>query len=272
MSSASPVLNSSNTGSASYVQHHLHNLTLDLHTWKIGAAQTGFWVINLDTLITSWVLAGLFILLFGLVAARVKSGVPGPVQNFVEWAIEKIDSTVRESYQGKSLLIAPLALSIFVWVFLMNLMDLLPVDLIPDTLNLFGVEHWRSVPTSDPSLTFALSISIFILIICFNFYSKGIFGLGKEILTQPFGPYLFILNIAFRVIDELVKPLSLSLRLFGNMFAGELIFILIALLPWWIQWALGSLWAVFHILIIVIQAFVFMMLSVVYLSMAESEH
>lgn len=261
-----------NASSSSYVEHHLHNLTLNLQTWQVGGAQPGFWVINLDTLIVSWILGLLFLSLFWFVAARVKSGVPGPVQNFVEWAIESVEKTVGESYQGKSLLIGPLALSIFVWVFLMNCMDLLPVDLIPDVLKLFGVPYWRSVPTADPSLTFALSLSIFLLIIIFNLKSKGPIGLTKEILVSPFGPWLFPLNIAFRIIDELVKPLSLSLRLFGNLFAGELIFILIALLPWWIQWPLGSLWAVFHILIIVIQAFVFMMLSVVYLSMAESAH
>ena len=258
--------------SARYVQHHLHNLTLDLHTWKISGDHGGFWVVNLDTLIISWILGLIFIGLFWAMARRAVSGVPGPWQNFVEWAVESVEKTVAESYHGKSPLIAPLALTIFAWVFLMNAMDLLPVDLIPGILKLCGVPYWRSVPTSDPSLTFALSLSVFALIILFNFRSKGVIGLSKEILTQPFGAYLFPLNIAFRFIDELVKPLSLSLRLFGNLFAGELIFILIALLPWWIQWSLGSLWAIFHILIIVIQAFVFMMLTVVYLSMAESSH
>ncbi len=265
-------LNTPPLSSNAYVEHHLHNLTLNLHTWHVGGAQSGFWILNLDTLIVSWVVGLIFIGLFWGIAARVKPGIPGPWQNFVEWAIEAVEKTVNESYQGKSLLIAPLALSIFAWVFLMNVMDLLPVDLIPDILKLLGVPYWRSVPTADPSLTFALSLSVFFLIIVFNFKSKGPIGLTKEFLTEPFGAWLFPLNIAFRVIDELVKPLSLSLRLFGNLFAGELIFILIALLPWWIQWALGSLWAVFHILIIVIQAFVFMMLTVVYLSMAESKH
>lgn len=265
-------MSSTNITSSEYVQHHLHNLTLNLHTLKFGSETKGFWVLNVDTLVVSWILGILFIGLFWFVARRATTGVPGKMQNFVEWAIEAVDKTVKESYHGKSSLIAPLALTIFVWVFLMNCMDLLPVDLLPSITSAMGIPYWRSVPTADPNLTFALSLSVFALILIFNFRAKGPIGLTKEILVSPFGKWLFPLNIAFRLIDELVKPLSLSLRLFGNLFAGELIFILIALLPWWIQWSLGSIWAIFHILIIVIQAFVFMMLTIVYLSLAESAH
>jgi F-type H+-transporting ATPase subunit a len=260
-----------NFSSADYVQHHLTHLMLNLQTFKIGQADT-FWALNLDSLFVSWILGGLFLGLFYFVARRAQAGVPGAWQNFVETAIEKVDTIVNEAYSRKSSLVAPLALTIFVWVFLMNLMDLLPVDLVPSLLGLAGVEHFKVVPTSDPMMTFGMSLTVFILIIFYNFKMKGIFGLGKEILTQPFGWKLFPLNVLFRALDELVKPLSLALRLYGNLFAGELIFILIALLPWWSQWTIGSIWAIFHILIITIQAFVFMMLTIVYLNMASEAH
>jgi len=198
--------------------------------------------------------------------------VPGKVQNFVEILIEFVDKTVRESFHGRSMLIAPLALTIFVWIFLMNFMDLLPVDLLPAILSLFGVHYFRSVPTADPNATFGMSLSVFFLIIYYNLKIKGIGGLGKEMLTLPFGARLFPVNILFRLLEECVRPVSLSLRLFGNLFAGELIFILVALLPWWIQWTFGGVWAIFHILIILIQAFIFMMLTIVYLSMAHESH
>jgi F-type H+-transporting ATPase subunit a len=154
---------------------------------------------------------------------------------------------------------------------MMNVMDLLPIDLLPRILEFFGVKHFKSVPTADPNMAFAMSLSVFGLIIFYNVRMKG-WGLVKEVLTQPFGAYLFPLNVAFRLIEEFVKPLSLALRLFGNMFAGELVFILIALLPWWAQWVPGGIWSIFHILIITIQAFIFMMLTIVYLSMAHETH
>lgn len=151
-------------------------------------------------------------------------------------------------------------------------MDLLPVDFLPRIAAACGLPYFRAVPTADVNLTFALSLSVFILIIFYNCKIKGFRGLSKEILCSPFGPWLFPLNIVFRIIEECVKPLSLALRLFGNLFAGELIFILIALLPWWIQWTAGGIWAIFHILIITIQAFIFMMLTVIYISMAHESH
>ena len=178
---------------------------------------------------------------------------------------------VKESFHGDSRLIAPLSLTIFVWVFLMNFMDLIPVDLLPRLLSLVGVEHFKAVPTADPMMTFGLSIPVFFLIVFYNFKIKGFKKLGIEVLSRPFGWYLIPINIVFRLIEEVVKPISLSLRLFGNLFAGELIFILIALLPFWAQWLPGGIWAVFHILIILIQAFIFMILVIVYMDMAHQK-
>lgn len=258
--------------SAEYIQHHLTYLQFDLSQWKFVSAQTSFWTLNVDTLSVSILLGLLFVGLFYMVARKVVAGVPSRGQNFVEMAIEWVDNTVKESFHYKNDLIGPLALTIFAWVFLMNFMDLLPVDLIPRGMGALGVNHFRAVPTADPMLTFALSITVFLLVIYYNIKMKGPIGLGKEILTKPFGPWLAPINVIFRVIEEIVKPMSLALRLFGNLFAGELVFILIALLPWWSQWTVGGLWAIFHILIILIQAFIFMMLTIVYIGMAHDTH
>ncbi|MHB1948546.1 MAG: F0F1 ATP synthase subunit A [Gammaproteobacteria bacterium] len=246
-----------------YINHHLNHWT---HTLSI----TG-WTINVDTLFIGVLTAVLIASTLGYVAFKVQAGVPGRLQNFVEMILEFVDRSVKESYHGKSKLIAPLALTIFLWVFVMNTMDLIPVDFLPRLLGYFGVPHFKSVPTADPNATFAMSITVFLLIIFYNVTVKGI-HLGKEILTKPFGAFLFPLNILFRIVEECVKPLSLALRLFGNMFAGELIFILIAVMPWWAQILPGGIWAIFHVLIISIQAFIFMMLTIVYLSMAHDTH
>jgi F-type H+-transporting ATPase subunit a len=254
---------------AQYIEHHLNHLTLDLRTFTLGGK--GFWTLNLDTFVVS--VASAFII-FGLlryIAKRMTEGVPGKLQNFIEIIFEFVQRSVKDAYHGKSKLIAPLALTVFLWIFVMNVMDLLPVDLIPLTLELFGVPYFKNVPTADPNMTFAMAITVFFLIIFYNITVKG-WRLGKEMLTMPFGIWLFPLNITFRIIEECVKPFALALRLFGNMFAGELIFILIAVLPWWAQWFPGGIWAIFHILIISIQAFIFMMLTIVYLSMAHDTH
>lgn len=245
-----------------YINHHLTH-------WKVG---TGFWALHLDTLICSWILGVTFIALFYLVAKRATARVPSGWQNFVEMMLEMVNKQVTDSYHGKNKLIAPLALTIFVWVFLMNAMDLLPVDLLPRIAQLFGMHYMRVVPTADPNLTLGMSLSIFILVIWFNLSSKGLFGLFKEMTCKPFGIWLMPLNLFLRVIEEIAKPISLGLRLFGNLYAGEVIFILIALIPWYAQWPLGAAWSIFHILIITIQAFVFMMLTIVYLSSAEASH
>lgn len=256
---------------AEYVQHHLGHLMLNLRTLKLGDG--GFWTLNLDTMFISLVLGLVFVGLFWHVAKTIRhDGIPGKRQNFIEMIVEFVDKTVKESFHGKNELIAPLALTIFVWIFLMNLADLLPVDLLPTLAHLVGLNHFRSVPTADPNATFGMSIAVFFLIIYYNLKIKGFGGFGKEVLTAPFGKWLFPINVTFKVIEEGVRPISLALRLFGNLFAGELIFILVALLPWWIQWTVGGVWAIFHILIIAIQAFIFMMLTIVYLTMAHESH
>lgn len=248
--------------SSKYITHHLTNLQ-----WG-----EGFWSIHLDTLIVSWILGLAFLLSFRVAAKRATAGVPGAWQNFVEVLADFVNQQVKDTYHGKSDYVAPLALTIFVWVFLMNLMDLLPVDLLPRIASVFGIHYLKVVPTTDPNLTLGLSITVFLMVFYYNIKNKGVLGLGKEMLTAPFGPWFFPFNLLLRLVDELAKPISLGLRLFGNLYAGELIFILIALLPWWTQWPLGWVWAVFHILIIVLQAFIFMMLTIVYISQAHESH
>ncbi|WP_100622504.1 F0F1 ATP synthase subunit A [Candidatus Coxiella mudrowiae] len=259
-----------NLTSAEYVQHHMVHWKLNLHNFTF--SDGGFWTLNLDTLIISIVLGLLFLTLFYMIARRATVNTPGKGQNFVEMAVEAVDNTVKDSFHGDRSLVAPLALTIFIWVFLMNFMDLVPVDLILRLFDFADVEHFKAVPTADPTLTFAMSITVFILVIFYNFKMKGAIGLGKEVLSRPFGWYLMPINVIFRLIDEGVKPISLALRLFGNLFAGELIFILIALLPWWSQFTLGMVWTVFHLLVITVQAFIFMMLTVVYISLAAESH
>ncbi len=240
-----------------YIQHHLQHWT-----WK-----TALGTYNLDTLLVSWTLGVFFLGTFYWVAKRARVDQPGALQNFVEMLYEWVQDQVKETFHGKSQLIAPLSLTIFVWVFLMNLMDLLPVDL----LFFLGEKPFKLVPTTDPNLTLGMALSVFVLITFYSMRIKGVGGFLKELTCKPFGPKLFILNFSLKVVEECAKPLSLGLRLFGNLYAGELIFILIALLgPW--QGFLGVPWAVFHVLIIIIQAFIFMMLTIVYLSLASEDH
>ena len=249
-----------------YIEHHLQNLTYSLN------GNGGFWVLNLDTLFFSVLLGALFFLFFCFVARKATAGVPGGVQNVIEVIIEFVDTQVKDTFHSRNPVIAPLALSVFMWVLLMNAMDLVPVDLLPSIGHAIGVPYLRVVPTTDLNTTFGLSLSVFFLIFFYNIKVKGFGGFGKEVLSSPFGIYAFPVNIAFRLVDEIAKPISLALRLFGNMYAGELIFILIALMPWYVQWLPGGLWAIFHLLIITLQAFIFMMLTIVYLSMAHESH
>lgn len=247
-----------------YIQHHLTNLH----------AGEGFWSFHLDTLLVSLVMG---LIVFGtmwLAARKATAGVPGRMQNFVEMVVDMVHSQVKDTFHGDSKLIAPLALTIFVWIFALNALDVVPVDLLPLVASWFGVSHLKVVATTDLNATFAMSISVFLLIYFYSFKIKGFKGFGKEILFSPFGknPVLIPVNILFRVVEDIAKPISLALRLFGNMYAGEMVFILIALLPWYLQWTLGAPWAIFHLLIITLQAFVFMMLTVVYLSMAHESH
>jgi F-type H+-transporting ATPase subunit a len=247
--------------SSEYIVHHLTNLTVG----------TGFWTWHLDTLIVSG-LVGL--IAFGglaIIANRFSSGVPGRLQGAVEMVLSGLDSQVRDTFHGDSKLVTPLALTIFIWVFLMNAIDLIPVDFLPSAAHAAGLEHFKFVPTTDPNLTFGMSLTVFAIMIFFNFRYKGVVGFAKEALTVPFGPYLFPLNLAFRIIEDVAKPISLALRLFGNMYAGEMVFILLALPGVWL-FPLAWAWAMFHILIITLQAFVFMMLTTVYMSMASESH
>ncbi len=246
-----------------YIQEHLRY-------WSVGR---GLMSIHLDTVIVSWTL-GLLMCGVGVwLARRATSGVPGRMQNMAELLVTFVDQQVREILHGDNPLIAPLGLTLFVWIWLMNFMDILPVDLVPRLAAWSGAPHFKPVPTNDVNLTFALSTSIFVLMIFFSFKVKGLKGYGREILSRPFGWYLAPVNLFFRIIEDLAKPLSLSLRLFGNLFAGEMIFVLIAaLLPWWISWIPALGWTLFHLLIITLQAFIFMMLSIVYLAMAHESH
>lgn len=251
-----------------YIVHHLTNL-------HVGH---GFWTLHLDTLIVSGAIGLAVFGLMALSARRATSGVPRGMQNFFEMVVSLVDSQVRDTFHAKSELVTPLAITIFVWVFLMNAMDLIPVDVIPMGVHAAGVEHFKVVPTTDPNLTFAMSLTVFLLMLGFNVRYKGIGGFLHEALTVPFGKYLFPINLLFRVIEDIAKPISLALRLFGNMYAGEMVFILLAVLagagfiwaPFSAVLSLG--WALFHILIITLQAFVFMMLTVVYMSMAAESH
>ncbi|MEE9355999.1 MAG: F0F1 ATP synthase subunit A [Methylococcaceae bacterium] len=245
-----------------YIVHHLTPLSVG----------EGFWTLHLDTLFFSIVLGALFIGVFKTAAEKATSGVPGPLQNFAEMLVEFVDTQVKDSFHGKSELIAPLGLTIFCWVFLMNFMDLFPVDLLSTVGSMMGLNYLRVVPSTDLNATFAMSISVFCLIIFYSIKIKGGWGFAKELLFTPFGPWLLPFNLLLKLVEEIAKPISLGLRLFGNLYAGELIFILIGLLPWYIQPLLSFPWAIFHILIITLQAFIFMVLTIVYLSMAHEEH
>ncbi|WP_455815411.1 F0F1 ATP synthase subunit A [Pseudomonas graminis] len=259
-----------------YIGHHLKNLQLDLRTFELVNPHDApsFWVLNIDSMFFSVVLGLVFLVLFRKVAKSATSGVPGKLQAAVELVVGFVDDNVRDMYHGKSKLIAPLALTVFVWVFLMNFMDLLPIDLLPHIAGLMGLPAMRVVPSADVNVTLSMALGVFILILFYSIKMKGIGGFTKELTLQPFNHPVFIpINLILEGVSLLSKPVSLGLRLFGNMYAGELIFILIAgLLPWWSQWILSVPWAIFHILIISLQAFIFMVLTIVYLSMASEEH
>lgn len=286
-------------GSASeYIQHHLQNLTygklpagyeradgtvITESTWTFAqtaqeAADMGFWALHVDSLGWAVGLGIIFLVIFRKAAKRVTSDCPGALQNFVEVMIEFVDNSVKETFHGKNKVIAPLSLTIFCWVFLMNLMDLVPVDFLPQLFHAMGVPYMKVVPTTDVNVTLGMSLSVFALIIYYSLKVKGIGGFVGELTLHPFSSdnlflkvLLIPVNLLLEGVSLLAKPISLALRLFGNLYAGELIFILIALLPLWAQWTLSVPWAIFHILIITLQAFIFMMLTIVYLSMAHEE-
>src|SRR5210317_507044 len=282
-----------------YIVHHLTNLTYgklpagyerydgsvvaDGGVWTMAhgggeAAAMGFFAIHVDSMIWSIGLGIIFCWLFRSVARKAETGVPSGMVNAFEMIVEFVDNTVRDTFHGHNKLVAPLALTIFVWVFLMNLMDLIPVDLIPHTLALLGVPYQKIVPSTDPNITMGMAVGIFILMLYYSIKVKG-FGFVKELTMNPFNHVMFIpVNLFMEVVGLLAKPFSLGLRLFGNMYAGEMIFILIAALfsaglAWMLPAGLLQLgWAIFHILVITLQAFIFMVLTIVYLSMAHEDH
>ena len=266
--------------SSEYISHHLTNLTFGNHPesgWGLAhsakeAAEMGFWAINVDTMVFSVGLGLLFLWLFQKVAKSATAGVPGNTQNFVETIIEFVDDNVKSIFHHKNAMIAPLALTIFVWVFLMNTMDLFPVDWLPFIAGEMGVHFLKVVPTTDVNATAGMALAVFALIIYYSIQQKGVKGFVAELTLQPLGKWLLPFNLFLEVVGLLAKPISLALRLFGNMYAGEMIFILIALLPFWAQWVLSVPWAIFHILVITLQAFIFMVLTIVYLAMAHDNH
>ncbi|MDH5648263.1 MAG: F0F1 ATP synthase subunit A [Gammaproteobacteria bacterium] len=295
-------MSSETVTSAGYIKHHLQNLTFGQHpdgTWGLAhsaeqAKEMGFWAIHVDTMGYSVVLGLLFLWLFRKAAKNATAGVPGGLQNFVEWIVEFIDTSVRGSFSGRNDLVAPLALTIFIWIFLMNLMDLVPVDWIPQVATWVGVHafgadphhvYMKVVPTTDPNATFGMAFAVFFLVLYYSFKVKGIGGFMGELTLQPFQSKNAIIQTVFipvnfilEFVSLIAKPISLALRLFGNMYAGEMIFILIALM-FNAGLALGVFggflqlgWAIFHILIITLQAFIFMTLTIVYLDMAHHAH
>jgi F-type H+-transporting ATPase subunit a len=272
-----------------YILHHLTFLQN-----KEATGIVDFSVIHWDSVFFSVLLAVLFGGSFYLAARKANAGVPTKFQNFVELVVEFIDTQVKDSFHGNTKLIAPLALTIFCWVFLFNAMDVLPVDLLPAIAHGVGFEHLKVVPSTDLNITFAMALTVFILIIYYSIKMKGLGGFIGEFTLQPFSaknPLVKVLlipaNLVLEVVPFMARPISLSLRLYGNLFAGEMIFLLLAVLSlkgfeqlgsiggWalvFAQFALALLWAVFHLLVITLQAFIFMVLTVVYLAMAHEHH
>jgi len=325
---------------SSYILHHLTNLKLDLHTMRIDPEATGFWVLHLDSMVFSLVLAAIFLLMFRLAARKATDGVPGKWQNFIEMCVESVDSQVKDAYHHGARFVAPMALAVGFWVFFMNFMDMLPVDLLPAVAGSVGVEHLRTVPSTDPNVAIGMSLTVFLIAFGYSFVAKGVKGVAAEFFFHPFSAnnilvkiLLMPLNFLLKCVEELAKPISLGLRLFGNMYAGEMIFILLAsftlsasgtvasfasillfaaifglmvylairgkggllrvaapiaifvavcvcaYMGWqttgvgaFFQVMLATGWTIFHILIISLQAYIFMTLTVVYMAMAADHH
>ncbi len=259
-----------------YIQHHLTSLTHPI-------GEGGFWTLNVDSIIVSIILGFVGLGFFYWVAKGWKVGVPSRTQAFVEVLFAKVDSEVAGIFHGdRNKFVAPLAFTVFVWVVLMNSMDFLPADLVTWVLGFFPhTEHgFRVVPTADVSTTFALALSVWLLMIFFAIQQKGFLGFLHELFTAPFGNHwlLWPVNLLFNLVEYISKPLSHSLRLFGNMYAGEIIFLLLWLLAsvgmagafFGGLFALG--WAIFHVLIVLLQAYIFMMLTIVYIQMSHESH
>ncbi|WDI78801.1 F0F1 ATP synthase subunit A [Candidatus Purcelliella pentastirinorum] len=261
--------------SQDYINHHLKYLQLDLRSFKLISSSvnsSNFWIFNIDSYFFSFFLGILFILFFKFVINNsFNNKFPNKLQIIIEIIVKFIQTNINSIYIGKKELIAPLSLTILSWIFLMNFMDLLPVDLLPLFFKLFfKINYLRAVPTSDINVTLAISLVVFSLIIYSKIKYQGFIFFIKQLFLHPFNNPLFILiNLLLEITTLLSIPMSLSLRLLGNIYSGELIFILISgFVPWWIQWILSVPWAIFHILIIFLQSFIFMILTIVYLSMS----
>ena len=255
----------------SYIQHHLQNLT---HSFGEG----GFWTLHVDTFVTAVAMGLLMVFMFWLATRNATAGVPGKWQAFVEICLEFVDRQARDTYHGTSKLVTPIAITLFFWILLMNLLKMIPADFIAKPLELMGVHYWKPVPTADVNATLGMSISVFFLMIVFALRSKGLGGFTHEFLTAPFGKWMMPFNLILNIVEWVSKPISLAMRLFGNMFGGEIVFLLI-----WVLGGAGILgmlggatfglgWMLFHLLVIPLQAFIFMMLSIVYLSLSEDSH
>src|SRR4051812_990821 len=274
MSAAEHAAESAPTGSE-YIVHHLANLTHG----------HGFWTVNVDSIFFSVLLGVLFTGSFYIAARKATSGVPGKFQSFVEVMVEFVDTQVRDSFHGTSKLIAPLALTIFCWILLFNIMDIVPLDLFPLIVKQAGLEHLKIVPSTDLNITLGMSIGVFLIMMFYSFKIKGFRGFSWELLTHPFGKWMMPFNLLLNLIEHLARPVSLGLRLYGNLYAGEMIFLLLAVLGGSFaitsfggiggaigQLLLGVVWACFHILVIPLQAFIFMVLTIVYLAQAHETH
>jgi len=256
-----------------YIQHHLTFLQKPV-------GEGTFWMVNVDTVVTSLILGFLGLGFLWLVTRKATSGVPSKTQAFVELAVGFVNDQVKSIYHGQSLWVAPIALTVFFWVVLMNAMDFLPVDIMAMIYGWFGIHNWRSVPTADVNTTFALALSVFALMIIYGIKSKGVGGWTKELFVAPFGNHFLLwpFNFLFQLVEFISKPLSHSLRLYGNIYAGEIIFLLLGM--WAASGLVGTVfsgvlnlgWAIFHILIVLLQAYIFMMLTIVYLAMGEEHH
>src|SRR5690606_15948307 len=255
----------------SYIQHHLHNLTAHV-------GEGSFWTINVDTLATSVLMGLLMVFLFWLATRKATSGVPGKWQAFVEICLEFVDRQARDTYHGTSKLVTPIAITLFFWILLMNLIKMIPGDLVARPLELVGVPFWEPVAPADVNATLGMSIRVLFLMIIFALRARGLGHFTAEFLTAPFGKWMMPFNLILNIVEWLSKPISLAMRLFGNMFGGEIVFLLI-----WVLGGAGLLgmlggaafgfgWMIFHLLVIPLQAFIFMMLSIVYLSLSEDSH
>jgi F-type H+-transporting ATPase subunit a len=272
-------------GTSEYILHHLTNLKLDLATGQINPEATGFWVLNLDSMVFSVVLALIFVVMFRVAAHKATSGVPGRWQAFIELCVSSVDSQVKDAYHHGAKFVAPMALAVGFWVFFMNFMDMLPVDLLPAIAGSAGIGHLRTVPSTDPNIALGMSLTVFLIAFGYSFVAKGFGGVASEFLFHPFGKWMLPVNFLLKCVEELAKPISLGLRLFGNMYAGEMIFILLATFT--LHYTAGSVgsnlgmlaqvilatgWTLFHILIISLQAYIFMTLTVVYMAMSADHH